>query len=305
MMQSSSRGQQLIQLTQVKTVVVSALPFLIGAAFASSYYHSLHLGKSLLILVAVILFHLAVNSHNQYTDFARYQEHGQVSPNNILQNFGIRPAWARGVIGLLVLASAGIGLGLVFATGWPLLLLGGLSFLVGYLYSGGPYPILKTPLGEPVSGLTMGYLIVMIGIYVNVYDHPAAVATMWGNGFLVALPAILTIANLMLANNIADQDEDLQNGRHTLVAFIGQRNGVRLWELCYALSYLAIIWAVAIHRLPWLTLLTLVTIIPVTKNCRKFAAKIDKRTTFLGAIFNVQLILITEFVTLVLGNWLP
>lgn len=303
-MPASSRGQQLVQLTQLKSVVVSALPFLIGAAFASYYYHSFHFVNSLLILVAVILFHLAVNGHNQYTDFERFQKSGQVSPNNILKIFHIRPSWARGVIISLVIISAAIGIGMVVVTGWPLLLLGVISFLVGYLYSGGPYPILKTPLGEPVSGITMGYLIMLIGIYVNIYDQPAAVASMWGNGLLVSLPAIFTISNLMLANNVADRVEDLKNGRHTLVAFIGQRAGVQLWELCYALSYLAIIWAVAIHRLPWLTLLTMVTIIPVTNNCRKFAQKIDKRTTFMGAIFNVQLILITEFVTLIVGQWL-
>ncbi|WP_369333511.1 hypothetical protein, partial [Onishia niordana] len=85
--------------------------------------------------------------------------------------------------------------------------------------------------GELASGLTMGYLIFLICVYINtsavfVWDFATLAST-----FLVALPSTLLIANLMLANNTCDLEEDEANHRYTIVHYIGRKNALRWWTL--------------------------------------------------------------------------
>jgi 1,4-dihydroxy-2-naphthoate octaprenyltransferase len=275
-------------LLQTKAVVTSFMPCLLGMLFAGNYYHSFHLFNSLMIVVSVVAFHLAVNAHNQYKDYERFR--GKDSNNNILKNFQITPAQARTTIIGLALFSMVIGLILVYRTGLPVLWMGMLSFAVGYFYSGGPYPISKTPFGELFSGLTMGYNITFLATYVNMYQL-IDIHGLWFKTLIVAIPAIFTISNIMLANNIADRREDPALGRKTIVYYWGKKGGLLLWQVSFVIAYAGILLAVILGYLPGLTLLCLLTIPVVWRNTVRFSKHPKKETTFLYAIINAQLIL--------------
>ncbi len=92
------------------------------------------------------------------------------------------------------------------------------------------------PLGEVFSGVTMGLGITFLAIYVNAADQ--GIAHFGFSGYtltfemnvlllleilLVSLPCMLTIANIMLANNICDLEEDIANQRFTLPYYIGRK----------------------------------------------------------------------------------
>ena len=133
--------QKFNALVQIQTIIISALPYIIGSLMASYYYHHFNLVYWLWLFIAVISFHLAVNGHNQYTDYLRYKKNHVTSYNNILEKFDISRKWARNVIILLILGAATIGFILSSKAGWIILLIGFFSYLIGYCYSGGPYPI--------------------------------------------------------------------------------------------------------------------------------------------------------------------
>lgn len=298
-----SRLAQVNALLQSKTVVVSALPFVLGFVYAGVTYHQINWLASCWLLLACVAFHFAVNSHNQLSDYYRFQKDQRIehSHNNVILRFQI-PVWvAKATIISLVILTAAIGLTLVFQTGWLILVIGIISFLVGYFYSGGPYPILKTPLGEPVSGITMGFNIVVLGTYINVASQVTVNGTFLARMLLVALPTILVISNLMLANNISDVQEDQRMGRHTLITFIGQTNGCRVWRACYYLAYLAIVVGIVLHVLPFTTIVTLLTFPLVNKKINEFVENPDKATTFLNSIQIILLILVSEIMGLLIG----
>lgn len=138
-MKKYSTLQKFNALVQIQTIIISALPYIIGSVMASYYYHNFNLVYSLWLFLAVIYFHLAVNGHNQYTDYARYKQNHITSYNNILEKFNITKSWARKIIIILTLISAIIGTILSIKVGWIILLIGILSYLIGYCYSGGPY----------------------------------------------------------------------------------------------------------------------------------------------------------------------
>lgn len=301
-MEVLTNRQKFAALVQAQTTVISALPFLIGCAFAYYYYHQMNIGDSILLFVAVVAFHLAVNGHNQYTDYRRFNHsaHAQHSTNNIIARFRISLSWARTMIGLLVTVAMVIGIYLTIKAGWILLLIGVLSFIIGYAYSGGHHPILKTPFGEPASGITMGYNITLLGIYINMYNLPHFDSWFWAKGLLIALPAILVISNVMLGNNICDLEEDIEIDKQTLVYYIGRHHGLQLLIACYALAYLMIVVAVIGQYLPVWALGSLLTIPLVWQRTKVFVQHPQKTTTFFNIIIDLQLILISELLFLVL-----
>lgn len=293
--------QKFNALVQIQTIIISALPYIIGSLMASYYYHHFNLSYCLWLFLAVISFHLAVNGHNQYTDYLRYKKNHVTSYNNILEKFNISRKWARNVIILLTLVSATIGIILSFKVGWIILLIGFFSYLIGYCYSGGPYPILKTPFGEPAYGITMGYNITLLGIYVNIYNIHPFDSFFWAKAIIVACPAIFVIANVMLANNICDVEEDVKIGRKTLPFYIGRKNALIVLCIYYVLAYIFLILSVVLHYLPTLALGGLLTIPLVYRSTRTFVKDPHKETTFKGILTNVLLVLVSEIIFSLIG----
>lgn len=300
-MKKYSTLQKFNALVQIQTIIISALPYIIGSVMASYYYHNFNLVYSLWLFLAVICFHLAVNGHNQYTDYARYKQNHITSYNNILEKFNITKSWARKIIIILTLISAIIGIILSIKVGWIILLIGILSYLIGYCYSGGPYPILKTPFGEPASGITMGYNITFLGLYINMYNVHPFDNFFWAKAIIVAGPAIFVIANVMLANNICDVAEDVKIGRKTLPYYTGRKTALTILCCYYVLAYIFLILGIVLKYLPVITLGSLLTIPLVYHTTKTFVKNPHKESTFTGILVNVLLVLISEIIFSLVG----
>lgn len=300
-MKKYSTLQKFKALVQIQTIIISALPYIIGSVMASYYYHNFNLVYSLWLFLAVICFHLAVNGHNQYTDYTRYKQNHITSYNNILEKFNITKSWARKIIIILTLISAIIGITLSIKVGWIILLIGILSYLIGYCYSGGPYPILKTPFGEPASGFTMGYNITFLGLYINMYNVHPFDNFFWAKAIIVAGPAIFVIANVMLANNICDVAEDVKIGRKTLPYYTGRKTALTILCGYYVLAYIFLILGIVLKYLPVITLGSLLTIPLVYHTTKTFVKNPHKESTFTGILVNVLLVLISEIIFSLVG----
>ncbi|MCZ9601974.1 prenyltransferase [Lactobacillus crispatus] len=300
-MKKYSTLQKFNTLVQIQTIIISALPYIIGSVMASYYYHNFNLVYSLWLFLAVICFHLAVNGHNQYTDYARYKQNHITSYNNILEKFNITKSWARKIIIILTLISVIIGTILSIKVGWIILLIGILSYLIGYCYSGGPYPILKTPFGEPASGITMGYNITFLGLYINMYNVHPFDNFFWAKAIIVAGPAIFVIANVMLANNICDVAEDVKIGRKTLPYYTGRKTALTILCCYYVLAYIFLILGIVLKYLPIITLGSLLTIPLVYHTTKTFVKNPHKESTFTGILVNVLLVLISEIIFSLVG----
>lgn len=300
-MKKYSTLQKFNALVQIQTIIISALPYIIGSVMASYYYHNFNLVYSLWLFLAVICFHLAVNGHNQYTDYARYKQNHITSYNNILEKFNITKSWARKIIIILTLISAIIGIILSIKVGWIILLIGILSYLIGYCYSGGPYPILKTPFGEPASGITMGYNITFLGLYINMYNVHPFDNFFWAKAIIVAGPAIFVIANVMLANNICDVAEDVKIGRKALPYYTGRKTALTILCCYYVLAYIFLILGIVLKYLPVITLGSLLTIPLVYHTTKTFVKNPHKESTFTGILVNVLLVLISEIIFSLVG----
>ncbi|WP_137606003.1 1,4-dihydroxy-2-naphthoate polyprenyltransferase [Lactiplantibacillus daoliensis] len=294
-----------LEFVEIKSLIASVLPFVLGSLYAVYNYHQVHLGYLILFFIASSLFHMATNANDNYQDFlhaprdAANQEF--LEDTNVVGANQISIKQARTLTFGLGGISLILGIWLVTQTGLPLLWMGIYSYAVGYFYAGGPKPISSGPFGEFFSGFTMGFMIFWISVYINTYDVAPITWQSTLNVLVSAGLAIFAISNIMLANNICDMDEDIALGRHTIVSYFGKPVMLQVFAWSYIVGYICLMVAVWIGVLPKLSLLTLLSVIPVLKNTRQFMHKQVKRETFILAIKNASIICLSFVVFMGLG----
>lgn len=303
-----------LELVEIKTKLASLFPFLLGTLFSVYYFSSFDGWNTLLFFVAMIIFDMATTAINNTMDYVKAKNTEYRDGENILGRAGISVEKATRLIVTMVMVAAAMGIVLTYRTNSLLLVIGAICFLIGILYTFGPFPISRMPLGEVLSGLTMGFGIFFIAVFINVpgnelmtlvIDWPAF--RLEGHllnvliVFLNALPLVFTIANIMLANNTCDFETDVSNHRYTLVYYIGKPLALKLYGLLYYCVFAAVILAVVL-RVTTVWMLLVVLLFPlVQKNIKTFQANPDKATTFAIAIKNLVLIHGVQIVALVLA----
>lgn len=274
-----------LELVEFKAKTASVLPFFIGICFSLYNFHKLHLGLVLLFFISMFIFNMAVDILDNYNDYHHATEvHDYREKTNIIGREGLDLKLVfRLMIGMIVL-SALIGIGLSVVVGWPFLLMGLFCYGVGIFYSSGPKPLSSLPLGEIFSGFTMGFMITWLCVYLNTYEEFQWSFSNLSGIFLISLPNTLWIANLMLANNICDLEEDEKNNRFTLVHYLGKTRSIDLFVGMNIAAFLAIIFSVAIGIAPWTMLGTFFAAPFIYKQIQLFLRKQIKRETFICAV---------------------
>lgn len=168
---------------ELPTKVASMLPLLLGTLYALYRFEDFYILRFVLMLVSLLSFDMATTAINNYYDFkkaAKTHGYGYETHNPIVR-FKLKESTVVALIVILLVLAAGGGIALVFQTGLLVFLLGGLSFLIGILYSFGPIPISRMPLGELFSGLFMGFVIIFISAYIH-SDQAVVTLLLKGNG---------------------------------------------------------------------------------------------------------------------------
>lgn len=297
-----------LELVEAKAKIASVFPFFMGLYLASYVYGVVNWPLALTFFVAMLLFNMAVDAHDNYSDYRHATKEASAwkQQTNIIGVNQLSMTLVRNLIILLAGSAAVLGLVLVVETGWPLLVMGGFCFAVGYFYAAGPRPISTTPFGEVFSGLTMGFVITLISVYINIQ----AVFTIGLGGFLRILLAsgiaVFAISNIMLANNLCDAEEDKLLNRKTIVYYFGKPAMLRVLSWCYVVGYLCLVLSVLWHSLPYMSLLVLGSMPLVLKNTRRFQAKQVKKETFRYIVKNAIILAVFCIVFIGLGtllNW--
>ena len=274
-----------LELVEIKAKTASILPMLLGVCMSVYYYHSFNLINSILFFIAMLLFNMAVDMMDNYNDYNHAVDTEDYKKNtNIIGREKISPKLVLALILIFSIIAAGLGIYLVTRAGLPLLWMGIFCFAVGILYSSGPFPMNGLPVGEVFSGFTMGFMIMLISVYINKTGNFDWSWTNLIKIWLVALPYELWISNLMLANNICDAQEDEDNHRHTIIHFIGVQQGLNSFTTKNVIAFLAIITAVMARLAPWTMLLTLLVIPFVIKQTKLLYHEQVKKRTFPCAV---------------------
>jgi len=305
-----------LKLVEIQTKVASVIPFTTALLFVLYSTKQINVLNMIIMFFSMVIFDMTVTALNNYYDYKRAEKkHGyNYEIHNSIVQYQLKTSTVKATIFVMVAISTALGLLLVYRTNLITLLLGGLCFVIGFAYSYGPMPISRTPFGEIFSGLTMGLGIPFITYYVNVFDQNVLNVSLSGNSFslsfdiysilgivLVSLPAVFGIANIMLANNICDIEDDLPNRRYTLPIVIGKEKAIVLLKTLFVLAYAAIVAAVILRVLPLYSLLALLTILPLSKNVKAFVANPTKKDTFGAIVGSFVMLTVGLILTLALG----
>ncbi|HXF81338.1 MAG TPA: 1,4-dihydroxy-2-naphthoate octaprenyltransferase [bacterium] len=198
------------------SLTASVTPVLVGtaAAAAAGVFHP---APFLATLVAAAAIHAGTNLVNDYYDHIRGVDAGQpIGPGGAIQRNELTPRTVlAGAVVLFALGGA-LGLWLVALRGWPILLVGVLSILAGYAYTGGPLPLGYVALGDITVFLFMGVLIVTGAAYVQ--TGAVLTTAVWAS-----LPVAALVDGILVVNNLRDLENDRARGKRTLATVIGRR----------------------------------------------------------------------------------
>ncbi len=231
----------------------SATPVLVGsaAAFASGRFDP---GLFLVTLMAAVAIHAATNLVNDYYDHLRgVDTSASLGPSGVIQRGLLQPRSV--LVGAVVLYAVGglLGLRLVAVVGWPVLIIGIVSLLAGYAYTGGPLPLGYLGLGDLVVLVFMGPVIVLGSYYVQA--RTVAPTAVWAS-----LPMGALVTAILVVNNLRDLEGDRAHGKRTLATVLGSE-GTRIEYLALLLgTYMVLGVGVALHALPPLALLAVLTL---------------------------------------------
>lgn len=241
------------KLTRPHTLTASFAPVFLGTMIAL-YDTNINWLLFLAMLFACLLIQAATNMFNEYYDFARgLDSEESVGIGGAIVRNGVKPKTVMQLALLLYGIAALLGIYICYESSWMLLIVGAISMLIGYLYTGGPYPVAYTPFGELFSGVVMGMLIVLISTFIQVGTIPYS-------AILISIPSALLVAAIMLSNNIRDLVEDKEGGRKTLAILVGRKNAIKVLSSFFIISYLWIVGLVLMQVVTPFALLVLLSI---------------------------------------------
>jgi len=237
-----TRTRAWVLATRPRTLSAAAAPVVAGAGFAAA--DGLFVpAAALAALAGALLIQIATNLANDYYDFAKGGDTAErLGPVRVTQAGILAPgAVLRGMMVALGLALV-TGVYLAWVAGWPVVVIGLVSMLMGVCYTGGPYPLSYHGLGD---------------LFVFVFFGPVATATtyyvqaqLWSPGAILAGAGLGAFSTAMLVvNNLRDRATDEAAGKRTLAVRFG--DGFSVAQYFGSLAAAACVPVIGVSTMGW------------------------------------------------------
>jgi 1,4-dihydroxy-2-naphthoate polyprenyltransferase len=231
--------------TRPRTLVAGFVPVAVGSAVAWRDGR-FSLLPALGALVGALLIQIGTNLFNDAYDFTRGADTGdRLGPPRATQRGWLTPdAVMRGAVVCFALAFL-VGLYLVSVAGWPLLVVGVVSLLAGYAYTGGPFPLAYHGLGDL-------FVLVFFGLVAVCGTSFVLTQAVTPLAVLAGVPVGALGVALLAVNNVRDVKTDTAANKRTLVVRLGVGFGRAeyLAMLVLAAAMPVVTWALGLAS-PW------------------------------------------------------
>jgi len=244
-----SRTKAWLMAARPQTLPAAAAPVIVGTGLAVADGVVAPL-PALFAFVGAALIQIGTNFANDYYDaingadtedregFTRVTQSGLISPAQVKLATIV-------TFGLAILS----GTYLVYVGGLPILVIGLVSVVCGWSYTGGPYPLGYHGLGDLFVFVFFGLVAVTGTYYVQaaaVLAEPLTTTLPAGTITTAAVVASLPIAAISTAiivvNNIRDLETDAETGKRTLAVRLGYRWSRLEYVAMLALAYVVPVW---------------------------------------------------------------
>lgn len=276
--------KSIIKLMDIKTLVAGVVPVILGSIYSKYAFGKFNTLYFILLIVAMVLIQSATNMINDYFDFKRGADNKKSGDEKALVSGEITPKQVLLVILIYEFMALIIGIFISSQTSYYILLVAVIGGIISISYAFGPLPISYTPIGEIVSGVTMG-----IGITTTVIFIHSGIFNL--NTVLVAVPTALFIGTILLSNNLSDIAEDMEVGRKTLPILLGIKKTEKLW-IFNVIMLLGVTFVLTlIHIYPVFVLIPVILIFPYKSisNFLSYDKSINTKGKTMGLIGQVGL----------------
>ncbi len=262
MPQGQGRPGRIAVWLQASRAFTAAMPFMcvtVGSFLAFYAGASLSMPKYLTALTAALLLHIGGNFINDYYDFVKgtdvdnWEAPDAFGPALVIQR-GLLTTKQIRVAGLVSFAAGSmVGLTLVYACGWPVLMLGLAGAFGMYFYTAEPLSLAYHGLGDLMVFALMGPGYVLGAYYVQ------AASFSWAAG-LVGISMGMLCSSLLQVNNLRDIENDRKHGKWTMAAIIGRKAALAELVMSDTLAYVAVLVSVLFRLIPWPSIAVVATL---------------------------------------------
>ena len=268
-----------------RTLPAAISPVLVGTALIRRDHHGINYLNALLALLVSLLLQIAVNFANDYSDGIKGTDAVRVGPIRLVGS-GLATPQAVKRAAFLCFAAAGVfGLLLAARVSWWLVLVGVISIIAAWTYTGGKHPYGYAGFGE-IS------VFIFFGLVATMGSYLAQSHLITWKSFLVSIPVGALSCSLLAINNLRDLPKDALVGKKTLAVRVGDARARRgLIGLLLGAQIAALL---ATFITPW-TLITLI-FLPITLSlisAIRSGASGAALIPLLGKVGKLQLLLST------------
>lgn len=217
-------------------------PVIAGTGVAA-YDDAVHWGKAFLALIVAWALIIGVNYANDYSDGIRGTDADRTGPLRLTASGIARPHQVRNAAFAAFGVAALTGIWLAALSSWWLVVVGALSILAAWTYTGGKNPYGYKGYGEVSVFLFFG----LVAVMGTAYSQTASLTWL---SFWVATAVGATSAAVNLANNLRDIPTDRANQKITLAVRLGDARTRRLYQ-CLVATPLLVSVLLGICYTPW------------------------------------------------------
>jgi len=214
-----------INCARPKTLAASIAPVLVGGAMAYGDGAMSWL-TFVVTLLSAIFIQIGTNFANDYYDYINGSDtEGRVGPIRGMHTGEVTLSQMKVAFVIAFALAILLGVFLVLKGGLPILVIGIVSVICGYLYTAGPFPLAYVGLGD---------------IFVLIFFGPVATAGTYflqrgeinPNVIIAGLATGLLAVAILTVNNYRDYESDKAVRKNTLVVRIGRSFGIYEYAFC-------------------------------------------------------------------------
>ena len=199
-----------------RTLPAAIAPVLVGTALIQINGISINWFNALLALAVSLLLQIGVNYSNDYSDGIKGTDAQRVGPVRLVASGLATAKQVKQAAYLTFFAACVAGLILSLRTSPWLILVGVISIIAAWKYTGGENPYGYKGFGE-IS------VFVFFGIVATMGSYFAQSQKLTWQAFLIALPMGALACSLLAINNLRDLPKDLLVSKKTLAVRLGDK----------------------------------------------------------------------------------